>query len=231
MTNKLLKATLIILSCLASILVYAKDTFIHRGGLVMIPMIFSSIFAFAIVVAKLRQFFENRINAGDFMKEIFERIERQRIKEALDLCDRFRAPLAQLVKAGLMKYDRPKDEIKEAMEASYLHEAPLLEENLSILSTVVQIAPLLGFVGTLIGMMGILQVVEAKGISFLAVAAMDLAPSIWQALICSAAGFLIAIPVFMAHNYLLSRVRSLLDEMELGATELLGFLMERRVSS
>jgi biopolymer transport protein ExbB len=230
MRNKLLKVTLIILSCLVSFLIYEKDTFIHRGGLVMIPMIFSSIFAFAIIVSKARQFFENSMDAGKFMKDIFERIERQRIKEALDLCDRFRAPLAHVVRAGLMKYDRPKDEIKEAMEASYLCEAPVLEENLSILSAIVQIAPLLGFLGTLIGLMGIFQVVEAKGIASLSVTAADLAPGIWQALICSVSGFLIAIPVFMAHNYLLSRIRSLMDEMELAATELLGFLMERRVS-
>ncbi len=230
MTDRLSKIILILLSMIGAYLIFLKVDWIHRGGPVMILIIFSSIFAFAIILAKMRQFSQDSLDVENFLKNIFERMERQRIKEAIDLCDQTHTPLARILKAGIIKYDRPKDEIKEAMDDSFLYEIPLLEGNLSLLSTIVQIAPLLGFLGTVVGMIKIFGIIEAKAASVVPVVAGDLAPGIWEALTCTAAGFLLAIPILIAHNYLVNRVKSLVDEMERGATELLAFFMERRMS-
>lgn len=229
MVNKALKIALITLSVVSAFLIFAKVELVHRGGPVMIPVLFVSIFAFAIVWAKLKQFSKYTIDVENLMKNIFERMERQRIKEAIDLCDHTPVPLARILRAGIMKYDRPKDEIKEAMEDALLYEMPLLEENLSILSTIIQIAPLLGILGTLVGLIKIFQVIQARSAAFVPIATADLTPGIWEALICSAAGFLVAIPLLIASNYLASRVRSFVDEVERAATELVAFYMERRM--
>ena len=129
-----------------------------------------------------------------------------------------------------MKYDRPKDDLREAMENAYRRELPVIEENMSFLSTIIQVAPLLGLVGTLLGMMRILLVVQLRTGSSLALGVGDIAPHLWQALLCSVAGFLVAIFCLVAYNFLCGKIKSLEDTMEQGAAELVAFFMERRMS-
>lgn len=230
MTQKALRVILILLSIICSYLIFLKVELFHMAGPIMVPILLTSILAFAIIIAKLRQFSAAGIDVETFLKNIFEQIERQRIKEAIELCDRAKNPIARILKAGIVKYDRPKDEIKEAMENSFLYELPLFEEYLPILLTIVQIAPLLGFVGTLGGIVKILVVIQAKAASLMPVNVTDLAPGIWEALLCTIAGFLVTIPVLIAYNYLTSRVKSFTEEIEKGAAQLLAFLLERRMS-
>ncbi|MEK7849498.1 MAG: MotA/TolQ/ExbB proton channel family protein [Candidatus Omnitrophota bacterium] len=231
MKDKILKVGLVILSIAASCFIFASVNLFHKGGPVMVPIILSSIFAFAIVLAKVRQFSKYGAPVEKFLSDIFERIERQRIKEAIDLCAKSNTPLSRVLKEGVMKYDSSKDEIKEAMENSFLYEAPILEENLSMLSTIIQIAPLLGFLGTLIGMMKIFLTIQTKGISFTPLVGGDVAIGIWEALICTTSGFFVTVSVLIAYNYLMGRLKSAQEEIERGASDLLIFLMDRRMSA
>lgn len=230
MAQKVIKVILVLLSIICSYLIFLKVELFRMGGPIMAPILLTSILAFAVIIVKLRQFSIASIDAEIFLKNIFEQIERQRIKEAIELCDQVKNPFARILKAGIVKYDRPKDEIKEAMENSFLYELPLLEEYLPILLTIVQIAPLLGFIGTLGGIVKILVVIQAKALTLIPVSVIDLTTGIWEALLCTIAGFLVVIPVLIAHNYLTSRVKSFTEEMEKGATQLLAFLLERRMS-
>jgi len=229
MKDKILKVALVILSIAASYFIFISVGLFHKGGPVMVPIILSSIFAFAIVVSKMRQFARSAAPVEKILTDIFESIERQRIKEAIDLCERSNTPLARVLKEGIMKYDSPKDEIKESMENSFLYEAPILEENLSMLSAFVQIAPLLGFLGTLIGMMKIFFIIQSKGISFTPLVGGDVAAGIWEALICATSGFFVTVSVLIAYNYLMGRLKSAQEDLERGASELLIFLMDRRM--
>lgn len=231
MKDKILKVVLVILSIAASYFIFVSVNLFHKGGPVMVPIILSSIFAFAIVLSKVRQFSKYGAPVEKFLSDIFERIERQRIKEAIDLCERSNTPLSRVLKEGIMKYDSSKDEIKEAMENSFLYEAPILEENLSALSTIIQIVPLLGFLGTLIGMMKIFLTIQAKGISFTPLVGGDVAIGIWEALICTTSGFFVTVSVLIAYNYLMLRLKSAQEEIERGASDLLIFLMDRRMSA
>ncbi len=230
MKDRILKVVLVFSSLIASYVVFLKVGWVHKGGPLMIPMVFCSIFAFAVILAKIGQFSQDSVDVEKFLKNIFELMERQRIKEAIDFCDQTNRPAARILKAGIVKYDRPKDEIKEAMDDSFLYEIPLLEENLSLLGTIAQVMPLLGFLGTIVGLIKIFGMMEAKSLSLVSVTAKDLAPGIWEALICTASGFLLAIPVLIAHNYLKNSAKSFVDELERGASGLLAFLMERRIS-
>jgi len=229
--DKILKIVLVILSIAASYFIFIGVELFRKGGPIMIPIILSSIFAFAIVLSKVKQFFKYSIPVEQFLTDIFERIERARIKEAIDLCEQSNTPLARVLKEGIMKYDSPKDEIKDAMENSFLYEAPIMEENLSLLSTIIQIVPLLGFLGTLIGMMKIFLTIQAKGISFTPLIGGDVATGIWEALICATSGFFVTISILIAYNYLMSRLKSAQEEIERSASDLLIFLMDRRMSA
>lgn len=229
MTQRGLKIVLLFLSIAAAAFIFLKVDLMYRGGPVMMPILLISIFAFAVIFTKLRQFARDTVDVSNFLARIFECIERQKIKEAMDVCDQTMSPLARVLKAGIMKYDRPKDEIRDAMDAALCYEIPSLEENLFLLSTVIQIAPLLGLVGTLLGMMKILLVIQAKSALSLAVAVTDVAPGLWEALLCSVAGFMVAIPSLAASHYLTGRVKSFVDEIERSTAELLSFLLERRM--
>jgi biopolymer transport protein ExbB len=231
MENRISKFVLVFLSIGGATVIFLKVDLVRMGGPFMIPLLFCSIFAFAIVIAKMRQFAKEDIDAESLLKNIFERMERQRIKEALDLCDQSQTALGRILKAGIMKYDRPKDELKEAMQDSFTYEAPALEGNLSILSTIIQIAPLLGLLGTLAGFMKIFQIVQGRGLSSLGTGIADISVGIWQALISSAMGFLLAIPLLVASNYLSSRLKYFVEETERKSTELVNFLIDRRMSS
>jgi biopolymer transport protein ExbB len=199
------------------------------GGPMMVPILFVSVFALALVAAKLKQFSLMRAGAQNFLKNIFELLGRQRLKEAIDLCDKANTPLVRVIKSGIMKYDRPKDDIRESMQESFLYELPVLEEGISILSTIVQIAPLLGFLGTAAGLISLFGVLQAKVAASLPVVLSDLTPAVWQTLICPVAGFVVSIPTLIALNYFEARIKSFTEEVERAATELLAFFMERRM--
>ncbi|MBI5872804.1 MAG: MotA/TolQ/ExbB proton channel family protein [Candidatus Omnitrophica bacterium] len=229
MKQVFIKGILTALSVAVAVLIYLKVESIRMGGPVMVPLLLSSIFAFAIIIEKFVQFNKEGLNTQTLLKNIFESIERQRLKEAIDICDQANVGVARILKEGIMKYDRPKEEIKESMQDSFLYEMPLLEDKLPILVTLVQIAPLLGFLGTLVGLANIFSVIQARAARALPVSGIDFAQGIWQALICSMAGFLVAIPLLAASNYLANRVKLIAEQMERASTELLNFLIERRM--
>ncbi|GAG22375.1 unnamed protein product, partial [marine sediment metagenome] len=105
---------------------------------------------------------------------------------------------------------------------------PLLGKNLGVLATIAHIAPLLGLLGTVVGMLKAFQVIEGKAMSMVPVNPGDLAGGIWEALITTVAGLSVAIPTYVAYNYLVSRVDSFVLDMEKSATELVNLLSDQR---
>jgi len=196
------------------------------GGVLMLPIFLCSVFALAIVYEKFWYLRRIKIDLQDVLSSILERIKRNDIKEALSICDKAAVPLTRVLKAGILKYDRSRTQIKEAMEDASLYELPQLEKNLSLLATIAHICPLLGFLGTVTGLIRCFQVVQARQTAMLAVTAADLASGMWEALIATAAGLLVAIPAFIAYNYLITRVNNYISQMEKASTELVNFLAE-----
>ncbi len=153
-------------------------------------------------------------------------MKHQQIKEALQLCDTTKSPIAHILKAGILKHDRPRQQIKESIEDASLYEIPRLESKLSILATIAHISPLLGLLGTVTGMVRCFQMIEVKTSSFHPVSPGDLAGGIWEALLTTVAGLVVAIPTFVVYNYLVNRINNFILEMEKAATELVNFLTE-----
>jgi len=196
------------------------------GGPVMWPILLCSIFALAIILEKSWYLHKIRVDTQEFLSSILERIKRHEIKEALQSCEKIKSPISHILKAGILKYDRPRPQIKEAIEDASLYEVPRLERNLPALATIAHISPLLGLLGTVTGMVRCFQTIQAKATSFHPVSPGDLAGGIWEALLTTVAGLVVAIPTFVVYNYLVNRINNLILEMEKAATELVNFLTE-----
>jgi biopolymer transport protein ExbB len=196
------------------------------GGPVMWPILLCSIFAMAIALEKFWYLHKITIDTQEFLKRILEKMKHHQTKEALQICDGSQSPVANILKAGILKYDRPRPQIIEAIEDASLYEIPRLEKNLTALATIAHIAPLLGLLGTVTGMVRCFQTIQAKATSFHPVSPGDLAGGIWEALLTTVAGLIVAIPTFVAYNYLASRINHFILEMEKASTELVNFLTE-----
>jgi len=167
-----------------------------------------------------------KIDTQQFLSSILERMKRHETKEALQICDKTGSPISPILKAGILKYDRPRPQIKEAIEDASLYEIPKLEKNLTALATIAHVSPLLGLLGTVTGMVRCFQTIQAKSTSFHPVSPGDLAGGIWEALLTTVAGLVVAIPTFVAYNYLVSRINNFVVEMEKASIELVNFLTE-----
>jgi biopolymer transport protein ExbB len=194
---------------------------IEMGGPMMYPILLCSILFVAILIERLYHFHRAEIDTNQFVSGIRNVLKKRKIAEAISICDDTPGPVAHIVKAGILKHDRPKEEIKETIGDVALHEVPRLEKNLNVLATVAHIAPLLGLLGTVLGMIGAFQQIQRESGR---VNAGDLAGGIWEALVTTAAGLCVAIPAYVAYNYLVSRVNSLVLDMERSATEVVDLL-------
>ncbi len=199
---------------------------ISAGGTVIWPIILCSIFAFAIILEKFWYLQKIKIDTQEFLNTILDKMKRHQVKEALEACDKTASPISRILKAGILKYDRPRPQIVEAIEDASLYEIPGIEKNLNALATIAHVAPLLGLLGTVTGMVRVFQMIQAKSASMYPLSPADLAGGVWEALLTTVAGLIVAIPVFVAYNYLVSRINRFILEMEKASTELVNFLTE-----
>lgn len=201
---------------------------IVKGGPMMIPILLCSVIAFAVMIERLMYIRKIRINTRKFMGEISYSLKRNRADEAIEMCDKSPGPLPKVLRAGILKYDRTRQEVKEAIEDAALHEIPKLEKNIGLLATIGQISPLLGFLGTAIGLAEIFQKIQAKAAALNPVTPADISGGLWQALITMIGGLLVAIPTVAAYNYFVNKMNYIIREMEISATDLVSILSEKK---
>lgn len=201
---------------------------IVKGGPLMFLILICSVIAVAVFVERLWNLRKAEINTEEFMEDIAETLKRNKILDAIDKCNAMPGPIAHILKAGILKHDRSRAEIRESIEDAGLHEVPRLEKNLGALATIAHISPLLGLLGTVTGMVRAFQVIEQKSVALIPVNPGDLAGGIWEALITTVAGLAVAIPAYVAYNFLVSKVDGFVLEMEKSATDLLNILGTKR---
>ncbi|MCM8790505.1 MAG: MotA/TolQ/ExbB proton channel family protein [Candidatus Omnitrophica bacterium] len=201
---------------------------VQKGGPMMYLIIFCSIIAFGIVIERIYHLNKARIDSNKFMDDIINVLKRNKVIEAIEMCNSTPGPIAHIIKAGILKHDRSKAEIREAVEEAAQLEIPRLERHMSVLATIAHIAPLLGLVGTVTGMIKSFQIIQQKAMSMVPVNPGDLAAGIWEALLATLAGLSVAIPTYVAYNYLASQIDSLVYDMEKSATDLVNILSSRR---
>jgi len=196
-----------------------------KGGVLVWLIALCSVVGLAIFLERLLHYHRHTINTPEFLAGITNALRRNALVEALSICDETPGIVARVVKAAITKYDRSREEIEDAIEEVSLQEVPRLEQNLKGLATIAHVAPLLGLLGTVVGFISSFRKIEAIG-SFVHVA--DIAGGVWMALLCTAAGLAVAIPAFIAYNYLVSRVNEMVLDAERAATEIVSFLTKRQ---
>ncbi|MGI6460175.1 MAG: MotA/TolQ/ExbB proton channel family protein [Candidatus Hydrogenedentales bacterium] len=198
---------------------------IMQGGVLMIPIGLCSIVALAIIIERFYSLRRASIDTREFMDTMRQVLRQNRIQDAVEICDEVDAPIARIMRAGILKYNRSKEDIREAIEDAGHLEIPRLERYLSAMATCANIAPLLGLLGTVAGMIKAFAQIQAlEGL----VSPSDLAEGIGNALVTTAAGLTVAIPTLVAYNYFVSRVENMILEMEISSSELIELLTRHR---
>ncbi len=200
----------------------------QRGGPVMYPIFFCSIIALAVVIDRVYHLRRAKVDTEKFMQSIKEALRRNGVVEDIDKFEQTPGPVAHILKAGLLRHDRPRQEVRDAIEDAGLFEVPRLEKYLNVLATVSHVAPLLGLLGTVTGMVSAFQVIEEKSTSLGPVNPGDLAAGIWEALLTTVFGLCVAIPAVVAYNWLTTWVNRFVLDMERSATELVNVLGQKR---
>ena len=198
---------------------------IFDGGILMWPIIACSVVALAITIERFFSLRRASIDTREFMDVMRGVLRQNRIQEAISICDETEAPVSRIMKAGILKHNRSKQDIREAIEDAGHLEVPRLERYLSALATVAHIAPLLGLLGTVAGMIkAFAQIQHKQGL----VNPSDLAEGISNALVTTAAGLTVAIPTLVVYNYFVTRVDNMVLEMEISSSELVELLTQDR---
>ncbi len=194
--------------------------FMIKGGPLMWPILLCSVVAIGYFFDRLFHFHRASIDTRDFVQGIRNLLQRGNQLEALAMCDETPGPVAQVVKAAVVNRQRKREDLREAIQDVARAEVARLERGLVVIATVAQIAPLLGFLGTVTGMIKMFMVIQKSPLPNPG----DLAGGIWEALLTTAAGLAVAIPTYLAYNFLVTRVQHLVLDMEKSANEIVAFV-------
>ncbi|MBN1351175.1 MotA/TolQ/ExbB proton channel family protein [candidate division KSB1 bacterium] len=207
------------------------ELFIEGGWLIvalMLPILICSVVALAIFIERVMVLRKMNVNTRSFIMQIQAMLRKGRISDAVLYCKRTPGPVAKIAKAGLERYKRPRNEVKEAIESSGKAEIYHLERRLGILGTIAAIAPLFGFLGTVIGMMqAFSEIVARRGI----VGPDVLAGGIWEALSTTAFGLMVGIMAIIFHNWIQGKIESHVFDMQQSSVDLLDLLIDREASA
>ena len=189
-------------------------------GFMRWPLAICLILGIVVIILKGISLWAKALKTKTILKEVDELLTQQKIREALELTRDTDAPAANILYAGLARSEEGTDRVMKAIENQGLIEMSKLESGLVVLATLSTIAPLLGFLGTVIGMIIAFQSIEAAG----EVEATLVAGGIKVALLTTAAGLAIAIPVSIGHNYFVSFIDGLVIDMEESAQKMVDTL-------
>lgn len=198
-------------------------TMFMKGGIIMWFILAGSIIALAVIIEKLIVLKKAKQNIPVFMVKIRSFLKRKDIAGAVGYCMEERSPISNIVKKALKKYRFGHQRIVETIDSAGRQEIAKLEKGLSTLATVAGAAPMLGFLGTVTGMISaFMKIQELQGSAGPA----DLAGGIWEALLTTAFGLFVGIPALAAYNYLSSSIQKIVVNMEMVVTDVIDVLEE-----
>ncbi|HKK18655.1 MAG TPA: MotA/TolQ/ExbB proton channel family protein [Opitutales bacterium] len=202
---------------------FTESNFILQGGAVMYPLLIVSILGFVIFIERTLFLHKGQIGTEDFLGGIKNLVRKKRLVEALALCEDTPGPLARIVKSALLNYGESKDSIRSAIQGAAIVEIPALERRIGTIATLGRVAPMLGFLGTLISALQALYFLEAANAD-----SGEFSRLLAEALITSASGLAIGVMAVLAHHFLIGRVRALVHDFEWVGHEIFEFLTTDR---
>lgn len=183
--------------------------YIRDGGPLMYPLVAASIIALGYTIERWWALHKAKINTAEFTGKLRTVLLKKDVKGAVRLCENYRGPIASILKAGLLKYGSPKEEIEQTIETAAIHEMARLERGLNVLASIANIAPILGFLGTVTGMIKSFDQIAKAGLNNPAA----VAAGISEALITTASGLIIAAPTLMVYNFFTTKIGKFVREM------------------
>jgi biopolymer transport protein ExbB len=195
---------------------------IQKGGYLMYPIALCSVFALGIFLERLWTYLRVRKEMRTLAHQVEPLVTKNHHEDAVSICHQSDSPLANVFLAALRTAGRSRDQIKAVVEETGRREAAPLQRFLGLLGTIATISPLLGLLGTVLGMIRAFNVIASQGMGTPA----TLGGGISEALVTTAAGLTVAIPVILAHRYLSSRLDQLSIEMEEYSLRLVDLLGE-----
>jgi len=199
-----------------------------KGGWILIPIFISSVFAVAIIIDRYFVIRKSKLNVPSFMVKIRSYLKKGDITGAIEYCIEEKSPPANIIKKGLKKYKLGHERVKEAIETTGRQEINKLEKGLNVLATISGVAPLLGFLGTVTGMISaFMRIEDLQG----AANPSDLAGGIWEALLTTAFGLAVGIIAFTFYNYLVAKIAKLVLDMEVISNDVVDILEDVELKS
>lgn len=199
---------------------------ITKGGPLMWLLLGCSVIAIAIFLERLFYFHRARIDVGDLLFGLRNLIKNKAYTEALSECRATPGPAARVIHSAIRRYSMPRSELREIVQESGQLEVPKLEKHLMVLLTVAYIAPLIGLLGSVLGLVDTFVQINAVG-GFATVA--EISQGVYEALITSAAGLMVAIPSYVFYAHLKAYARSLMHDMESAGIEIVNTICDLRL--
>ena len=196
--------------------------FFQKGGVLMIPILAFSVVALAVFLERTWMLRKERVVPSDFVQLIQRKVHEAKPAEALTLCEANDSSISAILASGLRRHGQGRALIKEVFEEVGRVEVTHLGRFIEVIGTIAAVAPLIGLLGTVVGMIDVFRAVVSDGAG--PVNPATLASGIWTALLTTAAGLAVAIPAYIGYRYQLSRVDRLALEMEEVTLHLLDVL-------
>ncbi|MCX5702239.1 MAG: MotA/TolQ/ExbB proton channel family protein [Candidatus Omnitrophica bacterium] len=198
--------------------------FLIKGGPIMIPIMLGSIFGLTIAIERFWVFRHMKLNTFEFVQEIFKNLKANKAKDTIQLCDiNIQHPLAVVFKVGIERRQLPLNRLEKILEQVGNNQVQKLEKHLGALVSIINIEPLLGFLGTITGLIRAFMSWEKAGAN---VTVSLLAGGIYEAMITTAAGLIIAIPLYLCYHYFISRIKITSSELTNHSIQLLEVIAE-----
>ena len=192
-----------------------------EGGILMIPIFILFLITFYVIVERWSALSRSHTDTGRFLGSIEGMLKSGRQTDAIAYCEDFDKPLARIIKAGIKRLGRPLRDIEDAIDNAGKKEIFFLEKKMNWLATIAGVAPLLGFTGTVTGMIeAFMDIQSLQG----NVNPSELAGGIWEALITTAAGLIVGLIAFGFYNFLLGKINRSIFELENASADFIDLL-------
>ncbi len=192
-----------------------------KGGVFMHAILACSFIMVYVVIERSLVLRKARVDVGQYMMKLRSIFHQGDVSAVIAFCSQKDAPITNIIRRGLVKHDQGDMKVREAVENAGREEIYHLEKHLWVLASIAGVAPMLGFLGTVTGMIAAFQVIQSlQGV----VNPGDLAAGIWEALLTTAFGLVVGIPSLFLYNYFVTRVGKFVHQIEVTSTEFLELL-------
>lgn len=195
---------------------------IEKGGPMMWPLLIMGLIGLTLSIERAIYLHKGKIRAGEFLTGIKNLLRKRRLVEALTVCEETEAPVAHVVKAALLNYDQDEGRMIGAVQEAAMVEIPNLERRVGTIAMIARVAPVVGLLGTVLGMYMGFSALEGEG----AYAHMGvLSGYVKEAILSTVVGLMLSVMSLVMHHFLDGRVRALVQDMEWVGHDILQFLL------